>query len=167
MLKKITEVCDQKTVVNKETARFLQREKWREQQRRYRSWRCRDGKGVVCRKNCNSCSYYLNGGLPTGNALSLEGLLSDEKIMFDPVDKNTDIEEETAQRILKEDIMKARDKLSEKDKVILDCVLEEYSDSQIAIKLGITKSGAREARYRLFSRLQLLLKNYSDYFQEI
>lgn len=165
MSKQEVYVNGKKVAVSEEVYRLIKRDEWREQQRKYRAWRCRDAKGVVCRKDCSQCSYYLNGGAPTGNVLSLERLMDSENGGYEPMDVSGSLEEEVARRILREAVLKARLELGERDRQVLDCVMQEMSDSQIAERLGITKSGAREARYRLFSRLKQLLSDFSDYFQ--
>ena len=44
--------------------------------------------------------------------------------------------------------------------------MDERSDAEIGEALHITKSGAREARYKLFAKLKALLSDFADYFKK-
>lgn len=50
--------------VTEEVYRVIKRDEDREAQRRYRAWRCRDGKGVRCKKRCEECEYYRSFPTP-------------------------------------------------------------------------------------------------------
>lgn len=52
------------------------------------------------------------------------------------------------------------------ERLILEYFMDERSDAEIGEALHITKSGAREARYKLFAKLKALLSAFADYLKK-
>lgn len=150
--------------VSEEVYRVVKRDEDREAQRRYRSWRCRDGKGVRCKKKCEECEFYRLGNGPTGSVLSIDQMMSDDEKPVDIADKNTDLELEVARNLLHEAVHKARGKLSDREQEILDMFLDERSEREIAARLGVSNSRAHALKIELFKKLRVLLASYKDYF---
>ena len=161
------ELCyEQDLCVSEEVRQELEREKWREKQRKYRAKKCRDVNGVVCRKDCKTCPFYLQGNPLTGETLSLESLTDEDGNPVEFEDKQSDVEREVGRRILSEFIYNVKSQLNKREQLILTYFMEERSDAEIGESLHISKSGAREARYRLFAKLRIILSSFSDYFQK-
>lgn len=150
--------------VSEEVYRVVKRDEDREAQRRYRAWRCRDGKGVRCKKKCSECEFYRMGNGPTGSVLSIDQMMSDENKPVDIADKNTDLELEVARTLLREAVHKAREQLTEREQVILDMFLDERSEREMAAQLGVSNSRAHALKTALFKKLRLILAKYRDYF---
>lgn len=150
--------------VSEEVYRVVKRDEDREAQRRYRAWRCRDGKGVRCKKKCAECEFYRMGNGPTGSVLSIDQMMSDENKPVDIADKNTDLELEVARSLLREAVHKAREQLTEREQVILDMFLDERSEREMAAQLGVSNSRAHALKTALFKKLRLILAKYRDYF---
>lgn len=148
-----------------EVRQAIQREDWREAQREYRKKKCRNAKGIVCRKDCKSCPYYLRGEGLTGDTLSLNAFTTEDGVPIEFADERVDVELEVARSILRAAVRRAQQQLDDRERLILTYFLEERSDTEIAAALHITKSGAREAWYRLFAKLKVLLSDFSNYFQ--
>lgn len=150
--------------VSEEVYRVVKRDEDREAQRRYRAWRCRDGKGVRCKKKCYECAYYRMGNGPTGSVLSIDQMMSDEDKPVDIADKNTDLELEVARNLLHEAVHKARGQLSDREQQILDMLLDELSEREMAVQLGVSNSRAHALKTSLFKKLRIILAKYKDYF---
>ena len=151
--------------VSEEVYRAYMRDEWREAQREYRSKKCRNADGTVCRKDCKTCPHYLEGEGLTGATLSLDAFVTEDASPVEFADKRVDVELEVARNILHEAFEKAKTQLGDRDKLLLDLVMAERSDAEIGEVLHISKSGAREARYKLFARLKKLLSDFADYFK--
>ncbi|MCD8286903.1 MAG: hypothetical protein LUD50_06745 [Clostridia bacterium] len=140
---------------------------WREKKRRYSEWRCRDGKGVRCKGACTTCPFYRSGRNAHGSTLSLEVMADDpNRRPYEPIDETVDVEEIVAHSILMKDVREARAKLPERDRIVLDMVLEDKSDTQIGARLGISKAGGFKARNAMYRHIAPLLEKYKDYFEE-
>ena len=158
-------VIDGATVdVSEEVYKAYMREEWREDQRRYRAWRCRDGKGVRCKKKCSECAFYSMGNGPTGRVLSLDKMMSDEDKPVDIVERNTDLELEVARDLLHEAVHKARAQLTDREQEIFDMLLDERSEREIAAQLGVSNSRAHALKVALFKKMRIMLAAYKDYF---
>ena len=151
--------------VSEEVYRAYMRDEWREAQREYRSKKCRNAKGVVCRKDCKTCPHYLAGNGLLGATLSLDAFTTEDGAPIEIADERADVELEVARNILHEAFEKAKTQLGDRDKLLLDLVMAERSDAVIGDVLHIWTSGARVARYKLFARLMMLLSDFADYFK--
>ena len=60
--------------VNEAVYHVIMDEDWREEKRQQRSWRCRDGNGIRCTKDCEHCELWKLGEGPTGSDVSLDQL---------------------------------------------------------------------------------------------
>lgn len=152
--------------VSEDVYRAYMRDEWREAQREYRSKKCRNADGTVCRKDCKTCPHYLEGNALLGATLSLDAFTTEDGAPVEFEDKRVDVELEVAQNILKEALEKAKHQLTDRERLILEYFMDERSDAEIGAALHITKSGAREARYKLFAKLKALLSDFADYFKK-
>lgn len=152
--------------VSEDVYRAYMRDEWREAQREYRSKKCRNADGTVCRKDCKTCPHYLEGSALLGATLSLDAFTTEDGAPVEFEDKRVDVELEVAQNILKEALEKAKTSLTDRERLILEYFMDERSDAEIGEALHITKSGAREARYKLFNKLKALLSDFADYFKK-
>lgn len=150
--------------VSDEVYKAYMQEEWREDQRRYRSWRCRDGKGVRCKKKCEECEFYRMGNGPTGSVLSIDQMADDEDKSFEVADSRSNLELEVARSLLREAVRKARAQLSERECEILDMFLDERSEREMAARLGVSNSRAHALKAALFKKLRVILAKYRDYF---
>ena len=152
--------------VSEEVYRVYMREEWRETQREYRAKKCRNADGTVCRKDCKTGPHYLEGNGLLGATLSLDAFVTEDGTPIEFEDKRVDVELEVARNILKEAFKKAKQSLTDRERLILEYFMDERADAEIGAALHITKSGAREARYKLFVKLKALLSDFADYFKK-
>ena len=102
----------------------------------------------------------------TGATLSLDAFVTEDGSPVEFEDKRVDVELEVARNILKEAFEKAKLQPTDRERLILEYFMDERSDAKIGEALHITKSGAREARYKLFAKLKALLSDFADYFKK-
>ena len=153
----------QKIEVTEEVYRVIKRDEWREEQRKYRSWRCRDGKGIRCKSRCEECPYYRIGNGPRGSDVSIEGLMDEEDSTFDIPDLTTDVEAAVAHNILQEKMLEAREELSDREQQVFDMLLEGRTERDISLMLSVAPSRAHAIKARLFKKLRGILAAFSDY----
>ena len=147
--------------VTEEVYRAFMQDEWREQQRNYRAWRCRNENGHRCMKDCTKCAFYINGGTPQGNAVSLDALMDNG---FEAVDPSNDVEVLVAQKILHEAFVKAKGQLNDRYKVLFDLVLNGYSNNEIAEEMGVTLKTVKCMKTRLYKNLRVLMADFADDF---
>ena len=150
--------------VTEEVYKAYMQEEWRAKQSRYRSWRCRDGKGVRCKKKCEECEFYRLGNGPTGSVLSIDQMADDEGKSFEVADSRSNLELEVARSLLREAVCKAKGQLTERECEILDMFLDERSEREMAAQLGVSNSRAHALKTALFKKLRVILAKYRDYF---
>lgn len=150
--------------VTEEVYKAYMQEEWRAKQSRYRSWRCRDGKGVRCKKKCEECEFYRLGNGPTGSVLSIDQMADDEGKSFEVADSRSNLELEVARSLLREAVRKAKGQLTERECEILDMFLDERSERDMAAQLGVSNSRAHALKTALFKKLRVILAKYRDYF---
>ena len=150
--------------VTEEVYKAYMQEEWRAKQSRYRSWRCRDGKGVRCKKKCEECEFYRLGNGPTGSVLSIDQMADDEGKSFEVADSRSNLELEVARSLLREAVRKAKGQLTERECEILDMFLDERSEREMAAQLGVSNSRAHALKTALFKKLRVILAKYRDYF---
>ena len=150
--------------VTEEVYKAYMQEEWRAKQSRYRSWRCRDGKGVRCKKKCEECEFYRLGNGPTGSVLSIDQMADDEGKSFEVADSRSNLELEVARSLLREAVRKAKGQLTERECEILDMFLDEHSEREMAAQLGVSNSRAHALKTALFKKLRVILAKYRDYF---
>lgn len=163
--KRTIKVNGQAVEVTEEVYKEYMRPEWREEQRQYRAWRCRDGKGVRCQKRCEECEYYRMGNKTNGSDLSIEQLQEEEGSIFEIADPTANVEESVARRILREAFQKARTTLSDREQEVLDMLLDLCSERDIANRLGVSNSRAHVIKEKLFKKLRSLLHGYDTYFR--
>ena len=152
--------------VSEEVYRAYKREEWREAQREYRSKKCRNAKGVVCRKDCKTCPHYLEGNALLGATLSLDAFTTEDGSPVEFADTSVNVELEVARNILKEEVAKAKTQLDEREQVILESVLAGLSERMIAKELGLSNSRVHNLKMTLYKKLRGFLSEFSDYFIE-
>ena len=128
-----------------------------ERKRQERAYRCRDGKGVRCKKDCNLCPYFRNGGDPTGNTVSLDALYEETEYEA-PGDSN--VEEAVMYTLLLEELNKALDELDPEGKRITELIKAGVSDRDAAAIMDMKKSTYNEHKLKLLAALKNRLKDF-------
>lgn len=143
--------------VNEAVYHVIMQEVWREEKRQQRGWRCRDGKGFRCNRNCEECDFYRFGEGPNGNDVSLDQMYEESE--FEP--KGCDSHEDSV--LLK---------------IVLDTLIEEMSASipdagrivemlkyselekDVAEELGIARTTLNYRKKKVIAFLREHLKDF-------
>jgi RNA polymerase sigma factor (sigma-70 family) len=128
-----------------------------EQKRKQREWRCRDGRGVRCAKDCTQCEIYRIGKGPSGNILSLD-VLEEETEYVHP--SKTNVEETVMYGILLEQLLKALDELDPDSRRICELIRQGASERDIAAEFGIRQSTLNYRKQKLMAQLRERLKKF-------
>ena len=128
-----------------------------EQKRKQREWRCRDGRGVRCTKDCTQCEIYGIGKGPTGNILSLDALEEETEYVHS---SSTNVEEAVMYGILLEELFKAMDELDPDSRRICQLIKQGASERDIAAEFGIRQSTLNYRKQKLMAQIRERLKNY-------
>lgn len=128
-----------------------------EQKRRQREWRCRDGRGIRCTKDCTKCEFCRLGAGPTGNALSLEAL-EEESDYLHPAETN--VEEAVLYGVLLEELLKQLDELDPESRRICELIGRGASERDIAAEFGISQSTLSYRKRKLLAQLREKLKDF-------
>ena len=130
-----------KVKVTEEVYRAYKQPIRREKKRAQRKWRCRDGKGIRCKGNCEQCDVARFGGGATGNDLSLEELIINEASeLMDPAD----ILDEICERERSREILEVYDSLNDDQKRIVDLLVDGWTQKKIAEEMGISISAIHQ-----------------------
>lgn len=142
-----------KVEVSEAVYRFYWQSEWSESKRRQRSYRCRDGNGIRCKKDCSLCPFS-----PTGNAVSLDGLFDDSE--FEP--KGTDsIEDLVLLGNLLEELDKVLEELDPKGRRIAQMIKEGKSEKEMMSIAGYARqSSFNSYKKRLLAKLNDRLKDF-------
>lgn len=128
-----------------------------ERKRRERAFRCRDGKGVRCKKDCTLCSYYRNGGQPIGNAVSLDALYEENEY---EVPGSSNVEEAVMYALLLEELNKALEELDPEGRRIAELIKSGTSDRNAAAAMNLKRSTYSDRKLKLLSRLRERLTDF-------
>lgn len=120
--------------VNKEVYDVIMRDEWREAKRKQRAWRCRDGKGHRCNRNCEECDVYRYGRGPSGNSVSLDQMYEESE--FEP-SADTDAEGAVIYAILFEQLLGELEGFMPDGRQIAEMLMEEFTEKEMASRLGL------------------------------
>lgn len=108
-----------------------------EKKQKQRDWRCRDGKGIRCMKDCTQCNYYRFKGDPTGTTVSLNQMYDESE--FEPGATGS-IEETVIYIAIFEELLKILNEIKPKYARIFELLYNGYSNTEIAETLDMPKS---------------------------
>jgi len=147
----------QKIPVSKEVYHAVKDPVRAEDKRRRREWRCRNGNGVRCMKDCMECTYYRMGGEPTGNTLSLDRLHEDNE--YEAAD-SVSVEDIVMETIILEELFKALDELDPRSRRICELIMAGNTDREMAAEFGITQSTFNYQKHKMLEQLRERLKKF-------
>ena len=147
----------QKVMVSEEVYRAYMQPIWREQRNNRNRWRCRDGNGVRCKKDCAECEIATIGKGANGYVISLEALVDEEEMCL--VDEK-DLLDDVIHDMQLEALKKAISELDKEDRELVELLLSGMKKKECADKLGISP--------RMFDhREKIVLKKIQKKFKKI
>jgi RNA polymerase sigma factor (sigma-70 family) len=108
-----------------------------EKKQKQRDWRCRNGNGVRCTKDCTQCDYYRFIGDPTGNTVSLDQMYDESE--FEPGAPGS-TEDTVIYTVLFEELLKILGEIKPKYAQIFELLYDGYNHYEIAKTLDIPRS---------------------------
>lgn len=132
-------------------------EVWREEKRKQRAWRCRDGNGFRCSRNCEECAQYRYGEGPTGSDVSLDQMY--EESDFEP--KGADSHEDAViLKIVLDSLIEELNGMVPDAERIIDMLKYEELEKDVAKELGIAKTTLNYRKNKVIAFLREHLKDF-------
>lgn len=143
--------------VNEAVYYTIMDEVWREEKRQQRAWRCRDGKGFRCNRNCEECGFFRYGEGPNGNDVSLDQLF--EESDFEP--KGADSHEEAViLKIMLDTLIEEMNTMIPNAGRIVEMLKYDELEKDVAKELGIAKTTLNYRKKKVISFLREHLKDF-------
>ena len=126
-----------KVEVTEEVYRAYKQPLWRETRNKRNRFKCRDGKGKRCSRNCLECERYLIGIGAQGFDMSIDDMrldeMEDRNLVVEELDNILEIDRAKKIRI-------AIDEMDDISKRIISMLTEGYKQKEIAREMGISPS---------------------------
>ena len=137
--------------VTEEVYRAYKQPLWREARNRRNRFRCRDGKGNRCIRNCLECERYLIGIGAQGFDLSIDDMrvdeMEDRNLVVDELDEILELDRARKIRV-------AINEMDDSSKRIIIMLTEGYKQKEIAADLGISPSALNQRLTVIRKRLK-------------
>ena len=143
--------------VTEDVYRVVMDDEWKEEKHQQRDWRCRDGKGFRCNKNCEECELYRLGVGPTGSVVSLDQLYEENE--YEPMGSSGFEESVALENDINEAIEKCKNSVPDLTRIV---VMVENGEllKEVAAELGIPVNTLRSRRDKALEKLGKYLQNY-------
>lgn len=144
--------------VSEEVYRAYKNPQWAEKRKAQRHSRCRNGKGVMCRDNCETCPYFRANGKTNGSDLSsdMQKELSGQEI--------ADVSPGPEEMLLKKELIRrlheVLDTLDAADRLIVRVMEKEAKYRQVIAELDLT---LEQFKYRKKQLKQYLFDALKDW----
>ena len=135
----------------------IMQEVWREEQRKQRGWRCRDGNGFRCSKSCEECDLYRYGEGATGSDVSLDQLY--EESDFELKDSEG-FEDSVLLKVTLETLIEELNAVVPDAGRIVDMLKYDELEKDVAKELGIAKTTLNYRKNKVVSFLREHLKDF-------
>lgn len=123
---------------------------WAQEHRERREERCRDARGVRCRKSCQKCELFRSG-----KSISLEAII-DEGIQVADV---FSVEEEIENRETVKKLYAALDELDDLSRQIIELLyFGEHTEREVAVIVGLSQNGVHKRKATTLVKLQNFLR---------
>ena len=143
--------------VNEDIYYAFMRPVWREEKREQRSPRCRDGKGIRCTKDCETCEIYRLGKGPTGSVLSLDEMF--DETGFEPTGSSGHAKVVLLKMTLDVLIEELRDMVPDADRIV-DMIRDNEQEKDVAEELGVPKTTLNYRKNKVIDFLREHLKDF-------
>ena len=135
----------------------IMQEVWREEKRQQRGWRCRDGKGFRCNRNCEECDFYRFGEGPNGNDVSLDQMYDESE--YEP--KGCDSHEDSVllKIVLDTLVEEMNASIPDADRIV-DMLKYDELEKDVAEELGIARTTLNYRKKKVIAFLREHLKDF-------
>lgn len=159
--KYVLKIQGEEIEVSEEIYRAYVRPLRAEQRQKRREWKCKllsenGGHYVRCKKQCETCSYYLSGNNPRGNNLSLDKMA---EIGVDLADDKQDAERSYIEKEVEREelyrLHRAILKLSKKEQAIIKMFyFENKTTVEISAILGVSHQAISKEKKKIIEKLK-------------
>ena len=143
--------------VEEEVYYAFMRPEWREEKRQQREWRCRDGKGHRCNKNCEECEIYRLGKGPTGSVLSLDQMFEEDGYEAKGSKGHADIV--LLKMALDSLLEELREMVPDADRIV-DMIRDEEMIKDVAKELDVPPTTLKSRKDKVHDFLEKHLKDF-------
>ena len=135
----------------------MMQEVWREEKRKQRGWRCCDGKGHRCNKDCEQCDIWRFGKGPNGNAVSLDQMYEESE--FEPTGAESH-EDAVILKIVLDTLIEELNGMVPDAERIVDMLKADELEKDVAKELGIAKTTLNYRKNKVIAFLRKHLKDF-------
>lgn len=132
-------------------------EVWREEKRKQRGWRCHDGKGHRCSRNCEECDLYRYGEGPTGSDVSLDQMYEESDFEVKGSDSHEDA---VILKIVLDSLIEELNGMIPDAARIVDMLKADELEKDVAKELGIAKTTLNYRKKKVIAFLREHLKDF-------
>lgn len=132
-------------------------EVWREEKRKQRMWRCRDGNGFRCSRNCEECDLYRYGEGPTGSDVSLDQMYEESDFEVKGSDSHEDA---VILKIVLDSLIEELNGMIPDAARIVDMLKADELEKDVAKELGIAKTTLNYRKKKVIAFLREHLKDF-------
>ena len=143
--------------VSKPVYYTMMEEVWREEKQKQRAWRCRDGNGIRCAKDCEHCELWKLGEGPNGSDVSLDQL--HEESDYEP-QGSEGFEEDVVLKITVNSLITELSETVPDAARIVKMLEYEELEKDVAAELGIAKTTLNYRKNKVIAFLREHLKDY-------
>ena len=134
----------------------MMEEVWREEKRKQRGWRCRDGKGHRCNRSCEQCDLWRFGAGPNGSPVSLDQMYEESE--FEPTGTQGH-EDAVILKVVLDALIEELDSIIPDAARIVEMIENEELEKDVAAELGIAKTTLNYRKRKVIAFLREHLKD--------
>lgn len=132
-------------------------EVWREEKKKQRGWRCRDGRGYRCSRNCEECDLYRYGEDPAGSDVSLDQMYEESDFEVKGSDSHEDA---VILKIVLDTLIEELNGMVPDAERIVDMLKADELEKDVAKELGIAKTTLNYRKNKVVAFLREHLKDF-------
>ena len=132
-------------------------EVWREEKKKQRGWRCRDGRGYRCSRNCEECDLYRYGVGPAGSDVSLDQMYEESDFEVKGSDSHEDA---VILKIVLDTLIEELNGMVPDAERIVDMLKADELEKDVAKELGIAKTTLNYRKNKVVAFLREHLKDF-------
>ncbi|WP_455046377.1 hypothetical protein [Mogibacterium timidum] len=132
-------------------------EVWREEKKKQRGWRCRDGRGYRCSRNCEECDLYRYGEGPAGSDVSLDQMYEESDFEVKGSDSHEDA---VILKIVLDTLIEELNGMVPDAERIVDMLKADELEKDVAKELGIAKTTLNYRKNKVVAFLREHLKDF-------
>lgn len=143
--------------VSRDVYYVIMEEVWREEKRKQRGWRCHDGNGHRCNRDCEQCDIWRFGKGPNGSTVSLDQMYEESE--FEPTGSQGH-EDAVILKIVLDALIEELGSIIPDAARIVEMIKNEELEKDVAAELGIAKTTLNYRKRKVIAFLREHLKDF-------